>query len=424
VNDLEDRLRRDLKTLAQQARPERIRPLRTPAPSRPNRAVRWLAPVAAVAAVIAVISAVTLGRGMVSNQPANGTVSCRPASAGAPAGVPPYYVALHEAAHNNLIVIGVTVRSSASGAALCSLSIPTGVWIDQRAEATVQDGVPTTITAAADDRTFAISALKLEKPVRPFTPVVPTVYLLRIAANGRSARLGQLPVNAPTGNLYAASLSPDGRRLAIQVVECSPHIPMHCSGGLEIISLPPGSASQVWLAPGTEPLDDEEPAEWVDGGRQLLFLVDLSATPKLMEYRLLNVSSPSGSLIANSRLISPPPVYGHFSSPAALLTPDGTGLISTEYSARGYLGHETVTMKLVEFSARTGHVLRVFRTVTQVMSMDDDNICGVESVAPEGSHFLVQCPGFGRLDNGRFTPLPGVPSSLAQALSAGDNAAW
>jgi hypothetical protein len=421
VNDLEERLRRDLKTLAQRAQSETIRPLREPAPRRVG-AVRWLAPLAAVAAVIAVISAVTLGRGMVSNQPANGTVSCRPASAGAPAGTPPYYVALHEAARNNRIVIGVTVRSSASGAALCSLMIPTGVWIPQRAEATLQDGVPTTITAAADDRTFAISAFKLEKPVKPFTPAVPTVYLLRIAANGRSARLGQLPVNAPTGSLYAASLSPDGRRLAIQVVECSPHIPTYCGGGLEVISLPSGSASKVWLAPGTEPLDDQEPAQWVDGGRQLLFLVDLPATPKLMGYRVLNVSSPSGSLITNSRLIPSPPLYRYLSSPAALLTPDGTELISTEYSDPGHLGNETV--KLVEFSARTGHVLRVLLTVTQVMPMDDDNICGVESMAAEGSHFLVQCPGFGRLDNGRFTPLPGVPSSLAQALSAGDNAAW
>ncbi len=49
-----------------------------------------------------------------------------------------------------------------------------------------------------------------------------------------------------------------------------------------------------------------------------------------------------------------------------------------------------------------------------------DHGCQVLSLGPTGIHALVQCFGFGRVDNGRFTPLPGVPNPNATTVSGSD----
>jgi hypothetical protein len=86
--------------------------------------------------------------------------------------------------------------------------------------------------------------------------------------------------------------------------------------------------------------------------------------------------------------------------------------------------------KIVELSARTGQLLRVLHTVTKrdVMPGPDgvdnaialDGDCRVMALGPTGVHALIECFGFGRLDGGRFTPLPGVPSFNATTFSAND----
>jgi hypothetical protein len=41
-----------------------------------------------------------------------------------------------------------------------------------------------------------------------------------------------------------------------------------------------------------------------------------------------------------------------------------------------------------------------------------------------GLHALVQCPGLGRLDDDRFTALPGVSVSMNGGTGIGGTAAW
>jgi hypothetical protein len=423
VNDLEDRLRHDLKKLAQQAQPETIRPLRTPAPRRRNPAIRWLAPVAAAAAVAGVITAVTLARGTVGSQPTGTTTSCQPSSAKVPDGTPPYYVTLHEVAPNGLVVIHVTVRSSAFGAALCSLTIPTNISTRHLG----RDAGPwlTSITTSADDRTFAITDDD-------------GVYLLHLSANGLSARLRQVQIPAPSGHFFgasvsAASLSPDGRQLAVWAYVCSPPGYPACRYGIEIVSLPSGAISRIWVTPQRAASLGQEPqVQWVDGGRKLLFW-DLY-TPGPFGYRLLTVAGSGGNLLHDSQAIqtlSAQTTGLRFEGPNAFLSPGGGDLLA----AVNWLGRQSGpdVGELAEYSVRSGHLIRVlWRTKPFTY---DGVLCRIQSAGPAGLHLLVQCPAFGRLDNGRFTPLPGVPSAilpsgphgtvpLAAILDQGDSAAW
>jgi hypothetical protein len=48
----------------------------------------------------------------------------------------------------------------------------------------------------------------------------------------------------------------------------------------------------------------------------------------------------------------------------------------------------------------------------------------VLSLAPRGVHVLVECFGFGRLDDRRFTPLPGFPRPSGSGISGQQAAAW
>jgi hypothetical protein len=44
--------------------------------------------------------------------------------------------------------------------------------------------------------------------------------------------------------------------------------------------------------------------------------------------------------------------------------------------------------------------------------------CDVLAVDPTGQHALVRGFGFGRIDNGTFTPLPGIPPDAVLASAA------
>jgi hypothetical protein len=142
MTDVEDRLRRDLKIIWEDAQQGPIRPLRVPPARRRSRAVRWLAPVAAMAAVIGIITGVSLaGRG----------TGHRPPSTRVPAGTPKYYVTLNESVANN---VTATVRDSATGVILASVLIEHHVQVDAGPVLSA-----TWISAAANDRVFAIGGL-------------------------------------------------------------------------------------------------------------------------------------------------------------------------------------------------------------------------------------------------------------------------
>ena len=412
MTDLEERLSRDLKEFSEQAQPGSIRPLRVPPVRKWSLVVRWLAPVAAVAAVLGVITGVSLvgrsaGRG--------------PASAGAPS----YYVTLTGAVRGQQAVLTATVRDSATGKALTAMAVPvqhTTVRLRTQVTTRPQHGgtvpvpggqppMPSGISAAADGRTFAITDDL-------------GFFLLRVAADGRSAQLSRLPISVSYIVSDTAALSPDGSQLAIDAESCPSG---GCREGIDVVSLVTG-ARKTWLGPSMagSPLN---PA-WVDQGKELMFVWQVGNSPTPQGYRLLNVAGPGGGLLTASRpMVSPPAQHGWY-FPGAVLTPDGRALITTDYrNVPGRDGGGTAVLRVVELSARTGRLLRVLHEATVPYSRKNpalfvDGDCNVLSLSPAGLHALVQCTGFGRLDGSRFTPLPGIPVTMNAGTGIGGTAAW
>src|SRR5215469_1481037 len=398
MTDLEDRLRHDLTQLSQRAQPGFIRPLRAPpARSRP-RASRWLAPAAAAVAVIGVITSVSLVSG-----------PARPPAAGE-GRVPPYYVVVQEsfAGSTGGFLDKAVIRDSATGRALASIPLP--------------GDAPVTISGAADGRTFVITDGHQKN-----------LYRMRLAADGRSARLSRLPIGVPNPPFDNLTLSPDGSTVAFQFQRCT------FSGGsivcrysaIRLVSLRTG-ATRTWSTRAPAQLN----SIWMswDGNDHLLFSwASTGAPPRRSGYWLLDVSGPGGNLLAARKLPLPPlPVIPGLPDPyeSAFITPDGSAVIMSTFSATGPIDSPTVVSTVVERSARTGRLLRVLLRETSVgYGPGAPGVpragCWIYSLGPTGVHALVGCfsPGdtFGRLDNGQFTPLPGYPVPDPVALT---DVAW
>jgi len=365
MTDVEDQLRRDLMIITERAQPGSIRPLRVPPARRRSRAVRWLAPVAAMAAVIGIVAGLSLAGRSAGN---------RPLSTALPAGTPKYYVTLTFIRGS----VTATVRKSATGATLGSVLI-------LRLPGKSFPSNPLSVTAAANDRVFAIGY-----PTR--------IDILRLAPGGRIEGITHLP-----HNIYGyqfAQLSPDGSELALPTVPstktCTKSSP--CTNGVAVVSLATG-ATRRWIdrSPVGAGLF---PVNWLGSGHEISLIYDGN--------RLLNVAGPGGSLLANSRPIAPPAGQRGWSLQSWLVTPDGNAVISG--SVRQTLGRHGVTAgRVAEFSARTGRLIRVLYTATS-HTASRFPACTIESAGPAGLHFLIQCIRFGRLDGSHFTALPGPPA--------------
>jgi hypothetical protein len=422
MTDLEQRLRRDLQWISQRAGPESIRPLRDPPARRRSRAVRWLAPVAAVVAVLGVVTGVSLASRSQGPQPA----SQRPVIPLEPAGpMPPYYVTAFQAYVDNGSRVATTaaVHDSATGATLTTVPIPT--LTDS------QGGTQgPSITAAADDRTFIITE-------QSDNPNVIRFYLLRAAANGRSAKLSRLPLSVP-GYLSVSdvALSPDGRRLAMDVQHCNAKTESCPYTGVRVVTIATGAASTWTTRANGAPFN----VSWAGDGRIAFEWQSGVRTPppgQQTGYRLLSLAGPGRDLLAG-RAIGSPAAEPTFFVPAALVTADGSIVItSTVQNIPEGHKRDTVVARVIELSASTGQLLRVLHTVTvrhviaglngpvgQLTTGQLDQGCGVLSLGPVGVHVLVACFGFGRVDDRRFTPLPGFPSSSSSGISGQDASAW
>jgi hypothetical protein len=78
---------------------------------------------------------------------------------------------------------------------------------------------------------------------------------------------------------------------------------------------------------------------------------------------------------------------------------------------------------IVELSAQSGRPLRTLLAVHAAYSADPGHpgwyigSCLLAAADRTGSHLLVSCDRFGRLDRGRFTPLPGAAPQSAIAAA-------
>jgi hypothetical protein len=410
MTELEQRLHDELHRISERVDAGSIRPLHDPqAPGR-SRLVRWLAPVAAVAAVIGVIAGAQLaGR------------SPGPSETAAPGVMPPYYVIVQTGYAPGTVRVRdlATVRDSRTGAALTSVRLP------------ILDPANVAISAAADDRTFLITDGN-------------DLFLLRLAVDGRSARFTRLAITTLTtaGSVPgAAALSPDGRTVALEGQSSCNTVRMFPGLGelgcrdnvIRLVSLATGTARTWSTQASWQPVMS---ISW-DGNDHILFswAGASKSGPQPSGYRLLNLAAPGSSLLAARAMPLPPlPVFGGPSvGQSAFVTPDGRAVIASTLKlvVRGGGDEGTVIMSLDEFSARTGRLVAVLREATLDdqrgwNGLSNDEGCSVLALGPGGVHALAWCVAaqtvFGRLDQGRFTPLPGMPN-LDIAPNQGD-AAW
>ncbi len=395
MTKLEDRLRSDLRAMAQQAQPQTLRPLRAPAVrsgwvarylraagGRPDlRRQRWLAAAAAVAAVAVIVAAVNIA-GRLTQHRAVGPV----------AAMPRYYLDNSDNGRH------VAIRESATGRILASVAAPAGdafSWL----------------AAAADDRRFVVAEVSGAGRHQ-----VTSFHLLRLTANGHLASWSPVSYTNTAGPAGLAvtglALNPQASMLAIAIT------PLPLRGGtpsgpsrITEIAVATGAVVRSWTAPG-----QVQPGElsWVRGGRLSFMITDgrpLPHRPAILQLRLLNTASPDGDLLAASSVVRLRDPGSSLSS--ALVTPDGSEIIAWTYVSRtdpsgggGFLEENS----LGEFSMRTGTLQRVL--YGEPIGRTLINSVGPFSVDPSGHHLLIQAQSmysaftFGRVDNGRFRSLP------------------
>ena len=377
MTDIETRLREGLRAEAARVQPHLLRELRIPPRRRlrgswwrpgsllGSRVLPWLAPVAAALAVVAVIAGVRLG---VGDGPAVRPSVTPEVTAAAPAvPVPPYYVAA-----NYHTQAKAWVYDSVTGQVL--------------GKAGVAGQLPIGITAAADDRTFAIVFQDLYRSA--FT----TFMRLTLGADGHPAKFQRLPVNLPAGTSFGEmALSPDGQTLAVDLViepstaaiEANPKATLNRASEIELISLRTG-ATRTWVGASGVGIGN---LSWASGSQTLAFLASRRGGPpddSPSQVRVLNVSRPPGGLMMSSTPVRLRTAGGRVQS--MLVTDNGAQVIAWVRNPSHPLKTGRGTLVLAEYSTRTGQRLRVFSRLRTVNGVTGDGT--LDSADPSGQHIL------------------------------------
>ena len=348
------------------------------------------------AALVAVVLAVNLSAGpgpVVAERPpgmllAAAVVSPPPAGAAA-AGMPRYYVTVDHARPV------AEVRAAATGKVLRTVALPRRI-----------DPKLSQITAAGDGRGFALALFSFPRT---------RFYWLRVSADGRSARLTALNAAPLPAGDYAdgIAVSPSGSRLAVAI-----QLSGGRRGAVEVVSLATGTA-RTWTtgSPGY-------PAgvSWADGRRLGFFWAGTGAAPQrdpgLWE---LDTAAPGHALLSGRRIL--PLVTGGDTVQDAQLTSAGTVIAAVTYNGTAHVARGTVVGGIVELSAGTGRPLRTLLAEHAAYAADPGHqgwyisSCLLAAADRTGGHLLVSCDRFGRLDRGRFTPLPGAAPQSAVAAA-------
>jgi hypothetical protein len=365
-----------------------------------RRAAVRAASVMAVIAVVAGVSVVSRTARPALSAPdgppgllLEAAVTGAPPARAAVSGMPPYYVITD---HDRPVA---EVRDSASGKILSAVQLPQGI-----------EPKASKITAADDGRTFVLALARY--PQTRF-------YLMRVAADGRSARLAPLNIPPlPAGeSANSIAVSGDGSMLAVAIqLSGAQH------GAVEAVSLATG-AVRTWTTART---GMPWALSWADGARELgFFWQDDSGSPLSTTSGLwvLDTTAPGSNLLSGRRIV--PEFIGGDDVQSAVLTPDGAAVIaSVTYDGTEHVSRGAVVGGLAELSAQTGHPLRTLVAEHAPYSAGPQGhagwsmaTCILAAADATGSHLLVSCDSFGRLDHGRFTALPGSAPQTAIAAA-------
>jgi hypothetical protein len=355
--------------------------------------MRTVRAVAAAAVVcVAALSACTTSQHSLASVPAGVSLPL-------PGGMPGYYV----------VVAGleITVRASADGHVTGSVAIPVPAG-------TPRSSVGGEPFGSADGRHFVI-VVSRGGDLLGVADV--TLFLLTVSQDGRPGKLSRLNFDSRSVPVIGAALSPDGRMLALSLVQEFTPGPLY--GSVEVINVASG-ATRTWTGRGAPGYWPGVPAWAGDGTVVVPWWHDLghgTIPAEITGVRHLDLTAPADSLAAAPLAVFPAPVTGLAS---ALITPAGGDVITSACRA----GHHTATVRIAELSATDGRPVRVLRTQTARFGNDADaqdaifSTCQVLSVAGDGDHVLVQAFAFGRIDNGVFTSLPGTTPRVLPVSAA------
>jgi hypothetical protein len=399
VSDIETRVRRAMRTEAERARPEQLRPIVVNSTQRRTPRRRWLAPAAAalvvattIAGVAVAVHASGLFAGTSRSRPISSTFT-KPPWPVRDNRMPAYYVNIYygKAINRTTITMTAAVYSSATGALLRTVALPNLNG--------PSDSGPV-ITAAGDDRHFVIALPTAPSGVTRF-------YLLTLGANGRTASIATLPIRPIPANTAVSgiALTPDGTRLAI-TIEFPYYRTQYYREGkptseVKVVNLVTGSV-RTWTTRQHIPLGDGGASEpsWGDGGRLLGFLWnEHDGVPDRGLY-VLDTATPDSNLMAARRLFR-----GIGDGLDAYLTNSGQTVIA-DMDASDHTPGAPMNdgyPSIVEYSAQTGQVIRTLWGPPRKATPAG---CSVVSIDPSGKYLLVITRHFGRLVNGKFTRLP------------------
>lgn len=362
---------------------------------RRSAAVRSGSLIAAMTAVATAITLLLTTAGRPSPEPVTlggpagpllaAAVMAAPPASAAEQGMPRFYVVADD------IRPVASVRDSVTGQPVSTIQLPPGT-----------DPKLTQVAAARNGRTFALALFSRAHGTR--------FYELRITAGGKLARLTPLAIPPlPAGQAAdAITLTPDGAKLAVAVQTAGEH------GKVEVITLATG-AVRTWI---TRRGGLPAALSWDAPGLRLAYFWT-SSTASLAGLWLLDTSAPGTRLLSGHRLL--PQRVGTDDVQSALISPDARSVIAAvDYEGKTKVSRGTIIGGIVEVSARTGRPLRTLLAERAAYSSDTGwyiTSCLLPAIDTTGSHLLVSCDRFGRLDRGRFTALPGSPPHTAVAAA-------
>jgi hypothetical protein len=286
------------------------------APARPRRRprgprFRWTggAPLLAAAAVVAAAVTLVIVKDLPTGQltPTTITTTSATAPGTAAGGLPEYYVALHPVSADPGAPNGLIVGDTVTGKTVAVVAPPAATTL-------------TWVSAAADDRTFAVVAA----PASGGPGLADGFYLLTITPGGAPVvRLSQLPIE-PLAGVIAAALSSSGKELAIatatQTLLAGPG-----TRTLDVYSVVTGRALRSWSTTDTSAivslnavsavalrLHVQYPAlTWINGDTAIAFPV-IGRTHQApapgwvysLDMRSLDITAPGHDLMADSKVIA------------------------------------------------------------------------------------------------------------------------
>ena len=364
---------------------------------RHRAAIRVAAAGAAATALAVVVTVANLGAGPAPGPGAaprppglllDAAVTGPPPAGAAALGMPRYYVTTD---HSRPLA---EVRGSAAGKLLATVALPRTI-----------DPKTSQIAAFGDGRTFALALLSFPRT---------RFYRLHVADGGRSARLTRLNAAPLPAGEYAdgIAVSPDGSRLAVAIQRSGGQ-----RGTVEVVSLATG-ATRTWT---TTQAGIPAGVSWAGAHALGFFWEGTGAARGGSGLWTLDTAAPGHGLLSGRRVL--PASTGGDTVQYAQLTPAGTVVAAVTYDGTAHVSRGTVVGGIVELSARNGRPLRTLLLEHAAYSADPGqpgwyiSPCLLAAADRTGSHLLVSCDRFGRLDRGRFTALPGAAPQSAVAAA-------